>query len=95
MQEMYDNINLHLILNVIGAVLHQWNRMQEGGQKESHEWEYHKRNFMSFSSESQSNWFSFYAMLTGCLSQQAPLWLSQAASTLILSSIFSARGRWE
>ena len=40
MQELYDNVNLHLILNVIGAVLHQWNRMQEGGQKESHEWEY-------------------------------------------------------
>ena len=40
MQELYDNVNLHLILNVIGAVLHQWNRMQEGGQKESREWEY-------------------------------------------------------
>ena len=23
MQELYDNVNLHLILNVIGAILHQ------------------------------------------------------------------------
>ena len=37
MQELYDNVNLHLIPNVIGAILHQWSRMQEGGQKESHE----------------------------------------------------------